>query len=107
VRRLSRACELGNDPAVGELVVQDDRVAFTVVQADAAEAGPQRLDADRPEDGGAGRLVEDLEPCVDDLDVLGRPDLVSGGAQLQLTPGNAIPSKLSPGLGMFEAESLL
>jgi hypothetical protein len=32
---------------------------------------------------------------------------VSGGAQLQLTPGNAMPSKFSPGLGMFGAESLV
>src|SRR5580765_1549735 len=32
---------------------------------------------------------------------------VSGGAQLQLTPGKSIPSKLSPGLGMLGAESLL
>jgi hypothetical protein len=69
------AGELRDDPAVGQLVVEHYRVAVPVELAQAAEPAPQRPDVDRPEDGCAGRLVEDLEALVDDLDVLRQPNL--------------------------------
>src|SRR5213076_430923 len=39
-----------------------------------AEAAPQRRNVDRCHDRGAGRLVEDLETLVHDLDVLREAD---------------------------------
>ena len=62
-------------PAVGELVVEDDRVTRAARLADAAEPRPERRDPLRPEQRRAGRLVEDLEAGVDELDVLGRAHL--------------------------------
>ena len=70
VCRNGRPGELADEPAVGELVVEHDRVAVAGRLADAGEAGPERGDSHRPEDGGARRLVEDLEAFIDDLDVL-------------------------------------
>src|SRR5205823_10171532 len=70
-----RSGELGDDPPSRELVVEDDRVAEAVGLTDVAGPGPERRDVDRTEDAGAGGLVEDLEACVDSLDVLRRADL--------------------------------
>ena len=42
VRRDRRARELADEPAVGELVIEHDRVALPVVCANAAKAGPDR-----------------------------------------------------------------
>src|SRR5439155_9710927 len=67
--------ELGDDPAVGELVVEDDRVAVAVVLTDAAEAAPEGGDPGRAVDRASRRLVEDLEALVDDLDILSGPYL--------------------------------
>ena len=70
-RRADR--ELLDDPAVGETVVDDRRVAVVVVLTAAAEAAPERVGRNRPVDGRS-RLVEDREVVVDDLEVVVRPD---------------------------------
>ena len=72
------ACELADDPAVGELVVDHDRVAVAIGLANAAKAGPDRGDARRPQHRGTRGLVEDLIAFVDDLDVLRRAHLAIG-----------------------------
>ena len=42
------AGKLADQPAVGHLIVEHDRVAVAVALADAAEAGPERDDAIGP-----------------------------------------------------------
>ena len=67
--------ELGQDPAVRELVVLDDRVAVVVGLARAAKALPDVLPAAGSRSSErAARLVEDRKSDVDPLDVLGRAD---------------------------------
>ncbi len=70
VRRVPGAGELADEPAVGNLVVEHDRVTLTAGLARFAEPGPDRRDGHGPEHRGARRLVEDLVPLVDDLDIL-------------------------------------
>src|SRR5262249_32712262 len=69
-RSISRRRELTDDPAVGELIIEQYGIAAARSLADAAEAAPDRGDPDRAENRGARRLVEDLVALVDDLDVL-------------------------------------
>jgi len=63
-------CELRDDPAVGGLVIDHDRVPVVVAFALAAEAGPQRVRRYRAVDDILGDLVEDGEAGIDDLDIL-------------------------------------
>ena len=65
-----RAGELADEPAVGEMVVEDDRVAPASGLADAAEAGPDRADGSWPKDRRTGCLVKDLIAFVHNLNVL-------------------------------------
>ncbi len=78
VRYERGAGELADEPAVGDLIVEHDRVAVAGELAKSAEAGPDRGDGHGPEHRGARRLVEDLEPFVDDLDVLRQAHLAVG-----------------------------
>ena len=64
------ACKLTDQPAIGYLVIQNDRITLTAGLANAAETGPDRLDIIRAENGSASRLVKDLVALVHDLDVL-------------------------------------
>src|SRR5207245_2313532 len=54
------SCELRDDPAVRELVVEDNGIAGSTVLTSTPEAAPERHDVDWAEDRGTGRLVEDL-----------------------------------------------
>ena len=77
VSRNGGSRELADQPAVGELVVEDDRIAVAVELAVAAEARPERGDVRRAVERRTA-LAEDLEPLVHHLDVLRRPDLAVG-----------------------------
>ena len=71
---MRRAGELGDDPAVGEMIVKDDWVASAIGLADAAEASPERSDPNWSQDRCAGCLVKDLIAFVHHLNVLSCPD---------------------------------
>src|SRR5438128_9672810 len=73
-----RTGELGDDPAVGEMVVEYDRVATAISLADTAEAGPDRGDPNWSQDRCTRRLVKDLIAFVHDLNVLSCPDNAVG-----------------------------
>ena len=64
-----RTGELADEPAVGDMVVEHDRVA-AATGADAAEAGPDRVDGNWPKDRCTGCLVKDLIAFVHNLNVL-------------------------------------
>ena len=101
VGRYARAGKLADEPAVGELIVQHDRVTVAVALTNAAEATPDRRDSDGPVNRCSGRFVKDLKAFIDHLrHTASAPTSpsVSGGAQLQPTPGKTMPSKLSTGL---------
>ena len=66
--------ELGKDPAVGDLVVEDDRVARRVGAVRHREIAPERARVDRSEEPVPG-LVVDGEGEVHHLDVVVRPHL--------------------------------
>jgi hypothetical protein len=70
---------------------------------------PQRGDADRPEDRRTRGLVEDLKPsfAICTYCVAPTSPFVSGGAQLQLTPGNGMPLKFRPALGIAGSASVV
>ena len=72
------ARELADDPAVGELVVEDDGIAVAGGLADAAKPAPDRGDARGTQHRSARVLVEDLVAFVDDLHVLRRADFAVG-----------------------------
>ena len=63
------AGELADEPAVGDMVVEHDGVA-TAAGANAAEAGPDRVDGRWPHDRCTRRLVKDLIAFVHNLNVL-------------------------------------
>jgi len=67
------AGELADEPAVGDMVVEDDGVAVAIALADAAEAGPDRGDGSWPQDRCTGCFVKDLITFVHHLDVLREP----------------------------------
>ena len=71
--RRRRDGELADDPAIGDPVVRDGRVAVVVRLAPAAEAAPERVRRHRSVERDPG-LVEDRETRIDDLDVVERPD---------------------------------
>src|SRR4030095_12270079 len=64
------ASKLTDQPTIGDLVIQHDRITLTGGLSAAAETGPDRLDTIRAENGSAGRLAKDLVALVHDLDVL-------------------------------------
>src|SRR5206468_2833150 len=64
------ARELAYQPAIGQLVVEQHRIAVAIRLADPTEAAPDRGDADGTQHGCARALVEYLVALVDDLDVL-------------------------------------
>jgi hypothetical protein len=65
-----RACELADEPAVGNTVIESDRVATAIVLADTAKAGPDRADGSWPKDRRTRCLVKDLIAFVHNLNVL-------------------------------------
>src|SRR4029453_17832895 len=67
-----------DQPAIGELVIQHDRITLTGSLANAAETAPDRLDIVRAENGRASRLVKDLVALVYDLEVLSCAHLAVG-----------------------------
>ena len=73
----ARDGELVDDPAIGELVVDDARVAVVVCLAESAEAGEERVDLRRSVENGAA-LVEHGERDVDRLHEMVRPDRAVG-----------------------------
>src|SRR6185312_6405138 len=72
VCRNADARELGNDPAVSQLIVQHYRIATAVVLTDTTETAPQRRDACRTQLRCDGGFVEDLIAFVDYLHILRR-----------------------------------
>src|SRR5439155_45049 len=68
---------LRDDPAVGDRIVEDDRIAVVVGLAAGAEAAPEGVDRDRSEERGAA-LVEDGEVDVDRLHVVVGTDVAVG-----------------------------
>ena len=69
--------ELGDDPAVGQSVVADGRVAIVVGLTQAAEPTPHGIDRNRAVEHGTS-LVEDRQVGVDHLNVVGRADRTVG-----------------------------
>ena len=68
-----RAGELADQPAVGDMVVEDDGIARAITLADTAEAGPDRGDGRWPKNRCTRRLVKDLIAFVHHLNVLSQP----------------------------------
>src|SRR5437762_1352387 len=62
--------ELADEPAVGKMVVEHDRIATAIALADAAEAGPDRADGSWSKDRCTGGLIKDLIAFVHNLNVL-------------------------------------
>ncbi len=96
--------ELGDDPAVGQAVVEDGGVAVVVAVACPAEAGPQGVGGQGTEADAAG-LAEDGEVGVDDLEVVGGADRavrVAGRADVVVDaggPAEALADALEVGVG--------
>ena len=65
--------ELADDPAVGQRVISHGPVTVVLGFALAAEGRPERVGGDRAEHARTG-LVEDLEPCIDQIEVVARTD---------------------------------
>ncbi|HAF14622.1 MAG TPA: hypothetical protein DCK99_13180 [Blastocatellia bacterium] len=65
-----RSRELADDPAAGQLIIENDWVAGAAVLACTAEAAPDGRDAIGPQDRISRGLVENLKAFVDDLHVL-------------------------------------
>ena len=73
-RPSSRAGELADHPAIGQLIIKHDGITKAAGFAGAAEAAPKRDDTVRAEDGVTGGFVENLVTFVDHLHVLRQAD---------------------------------
>src|SRR5205085_7045815 len=66
--------ELADHPAIGNMVVEDYRIAVATTQADAGEASPNRTDRSWRQDRGSRCLVKDLIAHVVIFNVLSHPN---------------------------------
>ena len=96
-RTPSRRGKLGNNPTIGQLVIENDGIAKAARLAGPAEAAPERRDAIRTEKGVTGGFVEDLEAFVDHLNVLrqanGAVCVRRSAAAADAREGNAVEAK--------------
>ena len=91
----SRRCELADNPTVGKLIVNHDRITVATILAGAAKSRPNRADRDGTKDRCAGHFVKNLKPFVDHLDVLRFADFTIcirwGAITADSRVGDAIP----------------
>ena len=69
-----RARELANEPAIVDMVIEDDRIAKGSRLADTAEPNPDTADCEWAKGGSTSCFVENLVALVYDLNVLALPD---------------------------------
>src|SRR5438105_6310342 len=67
--RDSRTGELADEPAIGDMVVEDDGITLATTRAETAEPGPDRSDRKWSQNRCAGHLIKYLIAFVHNLNV--------------------------------------
>src|SRR5260370_23739085 len=101
--------ELREGPAIGKLVVENDRIAVVIGLAASAEAQPECVAIGRSGDERSGRLVEHRKRSIDPLHVLRRADRAvgiggsAGHGESKLTLSQAFKPVIHSGRGGIES----